>query len=39
MNFEFMPELKQPHGYFVCLLIMALIASGQIWFFKRKGWL
>jgi magnesium transporter len=39
MNFEHMPELKQPAGYFVCLGVMALISGGQIWFFKRKGWL
>ncbi len=39
MNFEFMPELKWPHGYFGCLFIMSLVAGGQIWFFKRKGWL
>lgn len=39
MNFENMPELKQPSGYFVCIGIMGLIAAGQVWFFKRKGWL
>jgi magnesium transporter len=39
MNFENMPELKQPYGYFVCLAIMAVIAGFQIAFFKRKGWL
>lgn len=39
MNFENMPELKTPVGYFVCLGVMAAIAGGQIVFFKRKGWL
>jgi magnesium transporter len=39
MNFEFMPELKTRYGYFVVLGFMATVALGQIWFFRRKGWL
>jgi magnesium transporter len=39
MNFEHMPELRQPYGYGACLFLMILIAAGQLWFFKRKGWL
>ncbi len=39
MNFENMPELKQPAGYFACLGVMLIIALGELWFFKRKGWL
>jgi magnesium transporter len=39
MNFEYMPEIKQPWGYFACLAVMATIAGCQIAFFKRKGWL
>lgn len=34
-----MPELYWPHGYVGCLLVMAVIAIGQVIFFKRKGWL
>lgn len=34
-----MPELHQPWGYAACLLTMALIAIGQIIFFRRKKWL
>jgi magnesium transporter len=34
-----MPELHQPWGYPACLILMALIAIGQILFFKRKKWL
>lgn len=34
-----MPELYSPYGYVGCLVLMALIAFGQILFFKRKGWL
>lgn len=39
MNFENMPELKQPAGYFTCIGVMLVIAAGELWFFKRKGWL
>lgn len=39
MNFENMPELKTSYGYFACLGLMGVIAAGQVWFFKRKGWL
>lgn len=39
MNFDFMPELRQPWGYFTCLGIMLCVALGELWWFKRKGWL
>lgn len=39
MNFENMPELRHPAGYFVCVGVMLCIALGELWFFKRKGWL
>jgi magnesium transporter len=47
MNFDYdggknplnMPELHHPHGYLVCVLVMASVAVGQILFFKRKKWL
>lgn len=39
MNFDNMPELKHPWGYFACLGFMAAVAGFQIAFFKRKGWL
>jgi len=38
MNFERMPELKSPWGYPICLIVMATIAAGLIYFFKRRGW-
>jgi len=34
-----MPELYQPHGYLVLMIIMALIAVGQLWIFKKIKWL
>ncbi len=39
MNFEFMPELKSPHGYFYTWGIMVAIAIGEIIYFKRRGWM
>ncbi len=33
-----MPELHWPFGYLLCLAFMALVAIGEIIFFKKKGW-
>ncbi len=38
MNFQNMPELSSKYGYFVVLLIMAIIAIEMFLWFKRKGW-
>lgn len=38
MNFEFMPELHLPWAYPVLWVLMASVAGGMTWFFKRKGW-
>jgi magnesium transporter len=34
-----MPELKWYYGYPLCLAVMAVIAVGQFFFFRRKGWI
>lgn len=45
MNFDVtrspwnMPELEHPYGYPAVMTVMAAIAIGLIFFFKRKGWL
>lgn len=39
MNFVHMPELAQPWGYGICLLVMLLVAVGQILYFKKRNWL
>lgn len=39
MNFVNMPELRSPTGYFWVLFIMAVIAIGEIIYFKRRGWM
>jgi magnesium transporter len=39
MNFEVMPELKQPWGYPAALALMAATAGILAWRFRRAGWL
>jgi len=39
MNFEFMPELKWPWGYFAALGFMASIGISLVVYFRRKRWL
>ncbi|MGK0466692.1 magnesium/cobalt transporter CorA [Clostridium sp.] len=38
MNFSYMPELTFKYGYFIILLIMAIIAIEMFLWFKRRGW-
>ena len=39
MNFDNMPELRQPNGYFYTLGAMALLTVGLLIYFKRRRWL
>ena len=39
MNFENMPELKWRYGYPSALLAMAVVATGLLFYFRRKKWL
>ena len=39
MNFEHMPELHSPHGYYVIMGFMATIAIIMLMWFRRKRWL
>ncbi|MFT5449108.1 MAG: magnesium transporter [Gammaproteobacteria bacterium] len=39
MNFEVIPELKNPYGYYILLSVMISVALGLLAMFKRKGWL
>ncbi len=39
MNFENMPELRHPYGYFVVWGVMIVIAVGEVIYFKRRGWM
>jgi magnesium transporter len=39
MNFEYMPELKKPYGYYSVWGVMILIAVGMLFFFWKRGWI
>lgn len=39
MNFENMPELKSPFGYYTLLGTMGILAVSMLYAFKRKRWL
>lgn len=39
MNFANMPELHYQNGYYVLLAVMAVLAIGLLWYFKRKKWI
>lgn len=39
MNFEYMPELDEPYGYFVVWGVMIAIFIGMLVYFKKKDWL
>ena len=38
MNFEFMPELRSPHGYALAWGTFLLIGAALSVYFKRRGW-
>ncbi|MFN3232565.1 MAG: magnesium/cobalt transporter CorA [Alphaproteobacteria bacterium] len=39
MNFEYIPELAHPNGYFILLGTMAVIGVGLLVLFRRNKWL
>jgi magnesium transporter len=39
MNFEYMPELRHPLGYYFSLLLMLAIALSMLAYFHRKQWI
>ena len=39
MNFANMPELEWPYGYFIILIVMAVIGVSLAVYFKRRRWL
>jgi magnesium transporter len=39
MNFEYMPELRSPYGYFATLGSMLLLAVLLLVYFWRRGWI
>jgi magnesium transporter len=38
MNFKNMPELQWEYGYFIVLIVMAIIGFLMYLWFKKKGW-
>jgi len=38
MNFDYMPELHLRYGYPIVWGVMLLIATGMLWYFKKKKW-
>jgi len=38
-NFRHIPELGWSFGYYYSLGLIAVTSIGQIWYFRRKGWL
>ncbi|CAN5613484.1 magnesium/cobalt transporter CorA [soil metagenome] len=39
MNFENMPELHSPYGYYATLALMSIIGGGLLIYFWHKGWI
>ncbi len=39
MNFDNMPELHSPYGYFGALALMFVVGAGLLFYFWRKGWI
>jgi magnesium transporter len=39
MNFDIMPELHSPYGYYYALGLMAAVGGGMIGYFKWKRWI
>jgi magnesium transporter len=39
MNFDNMPELRKPYGYFAVLAVMLAVAILMLYFFWRRGWI
>ena len=38
MNFENMPELKNPNGYYIVIGFMFSIVIGMVYYFKKRNW-
>lgn len=39
MNFDFMPELKSPHGYWITWGVMLAMMLSLVVYFRRKKWM
>jgi magnesium transporter len=39
MNFDYMPELRWPWGYFIVWGVMLIVALGMLIMFRKKKWI
>jgi magnesium transporter len=39
MTFAHMPELHAKYGYYALWIIMIVVVSGMLIFFRRRGWI
>jgi magnesium transporter len=39
MNFDFMPELRSPYGYYAVLLLMLTIGLSMVYYFRKRRWM
>lgn len=39
MNFEYMPEISHPYGYYGVWVIIILVTGVMLFFFRRKQWI
>jgi magnesium transporter len=39
MNFDNMPELRHPYGYFITLALMVVIIISLLFYFRKRKWL
>lgn len=39
MNFDYMPGLRHPAGFFVMMGLMLAVGLGMVWLFRRMHWL
>ena len=39
MNFQHMPELQSPYGYYVVWVVMIALFLAMLYYFKRKKWI
>lgn len=39
MNFDYMPELRSPYGYWICWAVMLAVMITLLFYFRRKKWL
>lgn len=39
MNFEYIPELRHPYGYFAVWAVMIAVVALMLWYFRKRQWI